>query len=179
MSRVTKPTIYAATLSALLLGGPLLAQTNDTSGCTTLAQAAAAGMAARISADDQTIKPPQSVTTLSCLNGFFNGVGLNVITNLLNPGSLLTSVEGQICSAVQSSWQSFIGGAQCGLTVTGFNVGFGGLGGGLLCPKLSFGGGGASIGNIGTGLGGGQSGQYLSGAGIPPTGYTLPTGTSY
>ncbi len=179
MSRATKPTIYFAALSALLLGSATLAHADDTSGCTTLAQAAAAGMAARISADDQTIKPPQSVTTLSCLDGFFNGVGLNVITNLLDPGSLLASIEGKICSAVQSTWQSFIGGAQCGLTVTGFNVGFGGLGGGLLCPKLSFGGGGASIGSIGTGLSGGQSGQYLSGAGVPPTGYTLPTGTNY
>lgn len=179
MSRVTQSTIYAATLAALLLGSPMLAHADDTSGCTTLAQAAAAGMAARVSADDQTIKPPQSVTTLSCLDGFFNGVGLNVITNLLDPRALLASIEGKICSAVQSTWQNFIGGAQCGLTVTGFNVGFGGLGGGLLCPKLSFGGGGSNIGSIGGGLSAGQSGQFLSGTGVPPTGYTLPTGTNY
>ena len=180
--RSTAPFLATASLCALLLGSTLPAHADDTSGCTTLAQAGAAGLAARLAADDQTIKSPQSVTTLSCLDDFFNGVGLNVITNLLDPTSLLTSIKGKICSAVQSTWQNFIGGAQCGLTVTGFNVGFGGfggLGGGSFCPKLSFGGGGSSIGSIGAGLGGGQSGQFLSGTGVPPTGYPLPTGTNY
>ena len=63
-------------------------------------QAAANGTTARIQADDNTIKPPESVTTLSCLNNFFSGTGLNVVTNLLNPTNLLQNVEGQICQAV-------------------------------------------------------------------------------
>ena len=162
-------------LSIAVAVGPAAAQDS----CVVLADAAAAGLAARIAADDQTIRPPQSVTTLSCLDNFFNGVGLNVITNLLDPTSLLTSVQGKICAAVQQTWQSFIGSAQCGLTVTGFNVGFGGLGGGVFCPRLSFGGGGAPIGSVGTGLSGGQTGISITGTGVPPTGYTLPTGVNY
>lgn len=182
MTRLSNAPFLAGLAITGLLLGPIAAQADETAACTTLAQAAADGLAARIAADDQTIKPPQSVITLSCLNNFFSGTGLNVITNLLNPGSLLASVQGQICSAVQSTWQSVIGSAQCGLTVTGFNVGFGGLGlgAGIMCPRLSFGGGGSSIGSIGTGLGGNaQTGQFLTGTGLPPTGYTLPTGTSF
>lgn len=158
---------------------PLQSRADETDGCTTLANAAAAGLANIIAADDQTIKPPQSVTTLSCLGSFFNGTGLNVVTNLLDPGSLLSTIEGKICSAVQSTWNNYVGSVQCGLTITGFNVGFGGLGGGNFCPKLSFGGGGSSIGSVGAGLSGVQSGRYLSGTGVPPSGYTLPTGTNY
>ena len=165
----------AVTLVAL---APSVARADDT-GCTVLAQAAAAGLAARVSADDQTIKPPKSVTALTCLENFFNGVGLNVITNLLDPTSLLNSVEGKICALATSAWQSTIGSGQCGLTITGFNVGFGGLGGGSFCPKLTFGGGGPAIGSISTGLSAGSSGLYLTGAGLPPTGYTLPSLSGY
>ena len=46
--------------------------------------------------------------------------------------TLLQNVEGQICSAVKSTWTSFLSGStQCGITLTGINFGFGGLGGGL------------------------------------------------
>jgi len=166
-------------LAALLAVVPSLGRADDGTGCTILAQAAASGLAARIAADDQTIKPPQSVTKLSCLDGFFNGAGLNVLTNLLDPAALLDSVEGKICAYATSAWESAIGNAQCGLTVTGFNVGFGGLGGGSFCPKLSFGGGGAEIGSIGTGESAGTSGVYLNGTGLPPTGYTLPNPVNY
>ena len=149
--------------------------TNSSPGCTDLANAAAAGMAATIQADNQSITQPQSVTNLSCLGNFFNGTGLNVITNLINPTALLNSVEGKICQAAQSAWQSAIGSIQCGLTVTGFNLGFGGLGSGNFCPKLSFGGGGTPIGTMSIGTGtNGQSGLYISGQGMPPSGYTLP-----
>lgn len=166
-----------ALLLALLLAIPSASFGDDITGssqCAPLAQAAAAGLAARIQADDQTINPPKSVTTLSCLSNFFNGVGLNVITNTLDPSSLLQSVEGQICSAVQSTWRSLLGSTQCGLTVTGFNIGFGGLGGGTFCPKLSFGGSGPPLGSIGTSVG-----PSLPGQGNPPTGYTLPPGTNF
>ena len=158
-----------------VVGGPTTTTTDNTTGCTALAQAATAGMAARIAADDQSIKAPQSVTQLTCLSNFFNGVGLNVLTNLLDPTSLLKAVEGQICSSVQSAWQNAIGSAQCGLTVTGFNIGFGGLGGGMFCPKLTFGGGGTAIGGIGTGVGTGGGSYYINGKAVGPTGYTLPT----
>jgi hypothetical protein len=132
-------------------------------------------MAATIQADNQSITQPQSVTQLACLGNFFNGLGLNVVTNLLNPANLLSSVEGKICSTVQSAWQSVIGSVQCGLTVTGFNMGgFGGLGGGNFCPTLSFGGGGSPVGTIGVGTGG-QNGLYITGQGQPPSGYTLPS----
>ncbi len=165
-----------SSLAVLLtcLPGLVFAQgaSDDTAGCTALAQAAAAGMSGR----DQSIRPPQSVTQLSCLDNFFNGVGLNVLTNLLDPTSLLNSVEGKICSTVQSAWQNAIGSAQCGLTVTGFNIGFGGLGGGTFCPKLSFGGGGAAIGSVGVGVGNNGGGLYINGKAQGPTGYTLPSG---
>lgn len=176
-SRARRYVAVAAT--AIFALSPSLARADDGTGCTVLAQAAASGLAARIAADDQTIKPPQSVTSLSCLDNFFNGVGLNVLTNLLDPTSLLDSVQGKICAAATSAWQSTIGSAQCGLTITGFNVGFGGLGGGSFCPRLSFGGGGAAIGSIGTGLSAGSSGIYLNGAGLPPTGYSLPNPLNY
>ncbi len=119
------------------------------------------------------------MTTLSCLDNFFNGVGLNLVTNLLNPATLLQSVEGQICSAVQQMWSSALGSAQCGLTITGFNLGFGGIGGGLSCPSLSFGGGGPPIASVGLGSGSG-SGLYIPGSGIAPSGYSIsgiPPGT--
>lgn len=166
-------------IAAMLAIAPTGVRADDGTGCAVLAQAAASGLAARFAADDKTIKPPQSVTALSCLDNFFNGVGLNVITNLLDPTSLLDSVQGKICSAATSAWQSALGSIQCGLTLTGFDVGFGGLGGGTFCPKLSFGGGGAALGSISTGLSAGTSGMYLKGAGLPPTGYTLPNPINY
>jgi len=160
---------------ALLLPGAALAQTTTTGsvGCAALAQAAANGTTARIQADNASIQPPQSVTNLTCLGNFFNGVGLNVVTNLLNPGNLLQAVEGQICQAVQQSWSSLIGEAQCGLTLTGFNLGFGGLGGGLSCPSLHFGGGGPPIATVGVGSNG-SGGLYINGTATPPTDYSLP-----
>jgi hypothetical protein len=165
---------------AAIIPNSALAQSTDNSdaGCTALAQAAAAGMAATFQADNQTITQPQSVTQLSCLDNFFNGAGLNVVTNLLDPTTLINAVEGKICSTVQSAWQSTIGSLQCGLTVTGFNMGgFGGLGGGNFCPILSFGGGGPPVGTISAGASG-QGGLYINGQGQPPSGYTLPTATN-
>ncbi|MBN9559348.1 MAG: hypothetical protein J0H14_01300, partial [Alphaproteobacteria bacterium] len=83
--------------------------------------------------------------------------------------------DGQICQAVNQTWSQFLSGAtQCGLTLTGINFGFGGLGGGLSCPKLTFGGGGPPIGSIGIGAGGSGSGLYINGTIQAPPGYTLP-----
>jgi len=153
--------------------------TTGSAGCAAITQAAANGLIARINADNLSINPPRSVTTMTCLDNFFNGIGLNVITNLLNPALLLQAVEYQICNAVQAAWNSTIGQIQCGLTLTGFNLGFGGLGGGLICPRISFGGGGAPIASLGFGFGG-YPGLYINGSGLPPTGYSLtnvPHGT--
>jgi hypothetical protein len=170
--------LTALALAAVLPSTAFAQSATPTSGsqaCATIVQAASNGMAARINADDTSINPPQSVTKLSCLQNFFNGVGLNVITNLLNPTSLLTAVEGQICSAVNSAWQSALGTAQCGLTVTGFNMGFGlGLGGGTMCPRLSFGGAGPPIGSVATGYNTQQGfGLYENGSPMAPTGYPV------
>lgn len=161
-------------IPAAAVSGPAWGQTVTTTtgsiGCTAVAQAAINGQTARVQADDTSINPPKSVTQLTCLDNFFNGVGLNVVTNLLSPSTLLQAVEGQICRLVQQTWSSLLGSAQCGLTLTGFNLGFGGLGGGLSCPRLSFGGGGPPIGSIGIGNGGGL---YIPGDGVAPTGYTV------
>ena len=170
---------YLALCALIILGAPAsaYAQQNVTGsvGCTAIVQAAANGTTARMAADNQTIQRPASVTTLSCLNGFFNGTGLNVVTNLLDPGTLLKNVESQICQAVNQTWSQFLSGTtQCGLTLTGINFGFGGLGGGLSCPKLNFGGGGPPIGYIGIGRGGSGSGLYINGTIQAPPGYTLP-----
>src|SRR5713101_3359164 len=157
-------------MAAAALGGPAQAQTGGTTtgsvGCAAITQAGVNGLNARVQADDSNINAPQSVTSLTCLDNFFNGVGLNLITNLLNPANLLQAVEGQICNLVQQTWNSLLGRVQCGLTITGFNLGFGGLGGGLSCPRLSFGGGGPPIATIGLGLGTGSSsgsGLYING----------------
>jgi hypothetical protein len=170
--------VLSALLTAILPAAGALAQTTTTGsvGCTTIVQAAANGMTARMAADNQTINQPTSVTQLSCLNNFFSGVGLNLVTNLLNPTTLLQTVEGQLCNAVTSTWNSWLGNVQCGLTITGFNFGFGGLGGGLSCPKLTFGGGGPPIATIGLGVGttGSGSGLYINGNGVAPLGYNLP-----
>ena len=147
--------------------------TTGSVGCAALAQAAANGLAARVNADNNSINPPPSVTSMTCLDNFFNGVGLNLITNLLDPTTLLQAVEGAICGAVRSAWNATIGQIQCGLTLTGFNLGFGGLGGGLSCPRLTFGGGGPPIATIGLGLNA-NGGLYINGAGMPPSGYILP-----
>ena len=55
-------------------------------------------------------------------------------------------------------------------------LGFGGLGGGTFCPKLTFGGGGAAIGSVGVGVGNNGGGLYMNGKAQGPTGYPLPSG---
>ena len=161
----------------LILLAPGLAEAATTTGsvgCAALVQAAADGATARVQADDASIAAPQSIASLSCLDGFFNGSGLNVVTSLLNPGNLLQSIKGQICNAAKQAWQSAIGSAQCGLTVSGFNLGFGGFGGGLMCPRLSFGGGGPPIFSGNTSQYSGGSGLYMNGSPTGPTGYVIP-----
>ena len=167
----TLATAAALAVGFALLRMPARAETGNAN-CAVITQAAAAGIAARIQADDRDIQAPQSLSSLTCLDNFFSGSGLNVITNVLDPATLLNAVKGQICSAVRSSWTSAIGSAQCGLTLSGFDLGFGGLGGGSFCPKLSFGGGGPTWGTLGVGGSGG--GLLLNGASVGPSNYPLP-----
>jgi hypothetical protein len=166
--------VSAAGLCQRALGQTTITSTGS-AGCAAVVQAASNGLTSRVQGDDTTIKPPTSVTNLTCLDNFFNGVGLNLVTNLLNPANLLQVVEGKICSLVQQEWTSLLGSAQCGLTITGFNFGFGGIGGGLACPKLAFGGGGPPVATFGLGTtttsGGGL---YINGNGMVPTGYNAP-----
>ena len=124
--------------AALAVASPALAQTTGSESCTTLIHSAANAASSRVSADDTDIPKPQSVKNFTCLDKFFNGTGLNVVINLLNPTNLLNAVESEICNKLTSIWQSTIGKAQCGITLTGFKMGFlggGTLGGGLSCPK--------------------------------------------
>ena len=175
----TTLTIVVCCAMPMIVGSvPAFAATTGSVGCAVLTQAAADGANSRIQADANTVKQPTSVHALSCLDNILNGVGLDVITNILNPSTLLNAIKGQICSAIQSTWASFTSGASCGLTISGFNLGIGGLGGGLSCPRLSFGGGGPPLANFGLGAGGAYGtggGLYINGTGLNPTGYTLPT----
>ena len=144
MTRSTLAFLAYCALPVLAGIGPALAATPATgsAGCAVLSQAAADGANSRIQADSRIIQAPTSVHALTCLDNVLNGVGLDVITNILNPLTLLNAIKGQICNAITSTWASMTSGASCGLTVSGFNLGIGGLGGGLSCPRLSFGGGG-------------------------------------
>ncbi len=149
---MTRPAIaflaYCA-LPVLASSAPALAQATGSAGCAVLSQAAADGANNRIQADQKVIQKPTSVHALTCLDNILNGVGLDVISNILNPLTLLNAIKGQICSAITSTWRSMTSGASCGLTITGFNLGIGGLGGGLSCPRLSFGAGGPPLATFG------------------------------
>lgn len=169
---------HHAVALVLLFPTAALGQTPTTTtgsvACGQLVQGAATGLATRIAEDQTSITAPKSVTQLSCLSSFFSGTGLNMVTNLLNPTNLLNAVEGQICSAVNQEWQSVVGSAQCGLTVTGFSLGFGGLGGGLSCPRLTFGGGGPPIGSVSTsGTNSAKISSYFNGQPTVPAGYPV------
>jgi hypothetical protein len=152
------------------------ANSGSSAGCTALVQSAASGASAEIAADNQIIQPPASVTQISCLGNFFNGVGLNLITNLLNPSTLLSSVEGQICSAATNLFKSATGTEECGITLTGYSLGgFGNLGFGNFCPNLSIGGGGPAIGQGGVDTSGGLG---VGTNPLTPSGYPSATGTT-
>ena len=101
---ISSATLFAPALLAL---GAANAQTTTGSvGCAAITQAAATGAANTVAADNQTIQQPQSVSKLTCLDNFFGATGLNLVTNLLNPQTLLNQVENQICSAIQQEWNA-------------------------------------------------------------------------
>ena len=150
--------------SALAFVSPAIAQTTGSEACTTITQSAANAATSRVSADDTDIPKPQSVKNFTCLDNFFKGAGLNVVANLLNPTNLLNSIESQICNKLTQVWSQTIGKAQCGITLTGFQMGF--LGG------SSLGGGGPTIMSIGVGPG--NSGKLtVTGNAVAPTGYSI------
>jgi len=174
--------ILASLATALPAGAWAQSTTTSTSsttssvGCAALTQAAQNAINNTVQANDAYEAQPDSVGALSCLNNFFNGTGLNLITSGLDPAALLSAVEGeagnQLCSAVQSAWGNAMGGVQCGLSITGINLGLGfGSSSGVMCPTLSFGGGGPPIANssIGTST---SNNLYINGSAELPTGYT-------
>ncbi|MFT8802438.1 MAG: hypothetical protein ABF812_10660 [Gluconobacter cerinus] len=147
-------------------------------GCAALTQAAATAVNERVQANDAYEKQPDSVNGLSCLSNFFNGTGLNLITNGLDPAALLQAVEGQIggqvCQAAQAAWGNAMGSTQCGLSLSGVNLGLGfGSSSGLMCPSLSFGGGGPPIATAFAGTSSGTTDLYINGSPQLPTGYSL------
>ncbi|RFD19734.1 hypothetical protein DY926_09810 [Komagataeibacter melaceti] len=147
-------------------------------GCAALTQAAATAVNERVQANDAYEKQPDSVNGLSCLSNFFNGTGLNLITNGLDPAALLQAVEGQIggqvCQAAQAAWGNAMGSTQCGLSLSGVNLGLGfASSSGLMCPSLSFGGGGPPIATAIAGTSSGTTDLYINGSPQLPTGYSL------
>src|ERR1700683_5020316 len=83
---------------ALPFVSPAIAQTTGSEACMTITQSAANAATSRVSADDTDIPKPQSVKNFTCLDNFFKGAGLNVVANLLNPQTLLSAVESEICT---------------------------------------------------------------------------------
>lgn len=142
-------------------------------GCQALVQAAATGAAAQMKADDALIQMPESVTKFTCLDNFFNGVGLDTLGSGLNVASIAQSAMGKICSQVSSAWSSMEGSAECGLTLTGPDTNFDlGLGSGTVCPTVNFGGGGDTLINSGTN-GSGTNHWDVDGSMQLPDGYKL------
>jgi len=97
---------------ALAFVSPAIAQTTGSETCTTITQSAANAATSRVNADDTDIPKPQTVKNFTCLDKFFNGTGLNVVANLLNPTTLLNSIESQICNKLTQVWSQTIGKAQ-------------------------------------------------------------------
>jgi hypothetical protein len=177
MKRTTKVLLVISALS--LVPAPLFAQTTGSAGCTAIVQSAANAVNTRTANAATNIAQPTSVKNLSCLTNLFNGTGLNLLKALTDPTTLLNTYLNQICNALAADWKKFLGQTNCGVTLTGFKLGFlGGLGkaigSGLKCPNLTFGGGGPTMEKIGTGTSN-NTGLYATGQALPPTGYPLTT----
>jgi hypothetical protein len=165
--------VLAATLAFAAPAARSQTQADSGDACTEITDAATQEALERMQANDAYETQPDSVKSLSCFDNLFNMPGLNMITNILDPAAFLNSLTNQICNALKYSWDSTIGSAQCGLSLTGFNLGFSGLGGtGLMCPSLSFGGGGPPLASIGGGWNAGHSGFIVTSNAQLPSGYT-------
>lgn len=152
----------------------------QTAGCVAMANGAAAGISAGLSADSNVLTAPTPVTQLTCLSNFFHGVGLNLITSVFSASTLTNlfqDVEGQICASVNQAWQNATSSiSQCGISISGFQIGgFGTTGFGNFCPQLSFGGGGANLLSVtGSPSLGQNTGLYVNGTSLMPDGYPAP-----
>lgn len=190
MTRFASSALSSAVIAAaLFVSMPTFAQTaaagagdsttsTGSAGCAALTQAAATAVNERVQANDAYETQPDSVNGLSCLSNFFSGTGLNLITNGLDPAALLEAVEGQIggqiCQAAQAAWGNAMGSTQCGLSLSGVNLGLGfGSSSGLMCPSLNFGGGGPTLANINAGTSSGATDLYINGSPQLPSGYSL------
>lgn len=169
MARHTIPIAFFLTGLVLLQSSPAMA---DNSGCQALIQAAATGKAAQIKTDDALIRQPESVTKFTCLGNFFNGIGLDILTNGLNIASIARAAMGKVCDELATAWDSLESAAQCGLNVSSFNDFNLGLGTGSICPTLNFGGGGDSLINSGLTTSG-QSNFNVDGRTQLPDGYSM------
>lgn len=151
-----KNILTALIVSVFINHGVALAQTASSSNeaeqnlCNNLAKSAASQIETRIKADNDSIPQPESVFNLSCLNGFFSGVGINMFSNVINPQNILNQITGKICAAVDQTWNSAMNSTtQCGLTLSIPDIGFNGinLGSGSLCHNVNIGSG-TQIGSV-------------------------------
>ena len=111
-------------------------------------RAAAAGMEARIAADDAQIQAPVSVRELTCMSFFFDGDVFNVLTDFGGylVGMLTEAAFREACNLARQAWDATIGNIQCGIVLQGFSIGFGGsLRGGTFCPTVVLGGNGPAV----------------------------------
>lgn len=146
-------------------------------GCEDLARAAAAGMEARVAADDEQIAPPMPVRELTCMDFFFDGDIFNVLTDFEGAlaGMLTSAAFRAACDLARQAWDATLGNIQCGITLQGFNIGFGGsLGGGTFCPAVALGGNGPVLASA-TLAAGARSAPYAGIVPMSPTGYPLVT----
>lgn len=152
-------------------------------GCEDIARAAAAGMEARIAADDEQIAPPHSVRELTCMDFFFDGNIFNVLTDFEGAlvGMLTSAAFRAACDLARQAWDATLGNVQCGIALQGFNIGFGGsLGGGTFCPVVALGGNGPVLSSA-TLSAGARYAPYVPIAPMAPTGYpvVLPLGRAW
>lgn len=166
--------VAAAALALAGWQGAAWAQ-SASAGCDALVRAAQAGMEERIRADDEQIPPPMSVRELTCMSAFFNGTFFDVLEDFEGAlvGMLTEAVVNAVCALAREAWDATIGNIQCGITVQGFNIGFGGsLRGGTFCPTVTLGGDGPAI--FGASLmAGADNTPYVGVSPVPPTGYQL------
>lgn len=174
--------LLASTAAAVLL--PVhVALAQSSPGCDDLQRAAAAGMEMRIAADDAQIAPPMSVRELTCMSFFFDGDIFNVVTDFGGylVGMLTEAAFREACNLARQAWDATLGNIQCGITLQGLGIGFGGsLGGGNFCPVVSLGGNGPTIASA-TLSAGARYEPYIGVSPMAPTGYpvTLPLGRAW
>ena len=167
----------AWTLAAAAVVLPVqMAAAQSNIGCEMIQRSAQEGMALRVAADDEQIAMPQSVMQLTCMDFFYNGNIFNVLIDFEGAliGFLTQAAFQAACGLARQAWDATIGQIQCGITITGMSIGFGGsLAGGSFCPNVVIGGNGPVL--AGASLqAGAVNNPYFGYAPEPmPTGYPL------